>query len=102
MLQVAVVSSVSTEALAGTSVIVADTSSRALLQYVGSGYSSSDGNRGGSSTNSGGQIIQGTSIVGEFHSAGQNCVRGSSALNGSVLDDTVGDTLKSSIDQGSI
>lgn len=99
MLQVAVVSSVSTEALADTSVVVADTSSRALLQYVGTSSSLCHGNGGSTGSRSGGHQIQVTGIVGEVDGARQDCRTGGSAGDGGVLDDSVGDSLKTSIDE---
>jgi len=96
---VAVVGSVSTEALADTSVIVADTSSRALLQGVGShdllGRSSGSS---GSSTNIDDQKVQVTSVVAECDITDQISIISPGASNCDILDNTVGDTLKGSLD----
>jgi len=100
---VAVVGSVSTEALADTSVIVADTSSRALLQGVGSRglLGSINGRSSGSSDTStriDDQKVQVTSVVAECDITGQISSSSPGASNCDILDNTVGDTLKGSLD----
>jgi hypothetical protein len=62
-------------------------------------------NGANSTYNSGGQGVQISGIIGEFDIAGQDftcSTIGGSAIDSGVLDDSIGDSLKSSIDESFI